>query len=81
MLTPLGSEQLETLPQGTSNKHKPARIMCEGKSVNITSGDQIGGNVIYQYVYWDRPPEFLRLVIKMLGENNSGKRFRIAYSE
>ncbi len=74
---PLDERQLNLLPQHLDMKAKPFRVMCRGKSVNICTGHRVGGNVIYQVVYWDRPQEFVDLVIQMLQENNPNETFRI----
>lgn len=81
MILPLNDNQLAELPKDFDWEAKTVRFMCEGKSVNICTGDMIGGNIIHQYVYWDRPNEFVRLVLKGLRENNPGKAFRSVRGE
>ena len=80
-ITPLNHSQIESIKELYDFKNsKPARIMCERKSVNLITGYLIGGNVMYQIFYWDRPKEFFKRAKKMLEESNPGKVFRIDYS-
>lgn len=76
-IMPLNEEQLKLLPQNISSMNKPARILCDGKAVNITTGVLVGGNVMYHPVYWDRPDEFFETAIDFLCQNNPGKKFRV----
>jgi len=77
----LNEKQLKMLPQHSDPSHKPVRYMCNGKSVNICTGHLVGGNVINQHVYWDRPPEFHKMVMRFLKENNPNLTFRLVYSK
>jgi hypothetical protein len=78
-INPHQFQELIEFPMDESQK--PARIMCRGKSVNLCTGLLVGGNVIYQMVYWDRPKEFFQRAKAILEENNPGEKFRIEYSD
>ena len=82
-ISPLSEKQLKELPQDWSSEYKPVRYMCNGKSVNICTGHLVGGNIFNQMVYWDRPPEFHKMVMKFLRENNPNPKltFRLVYSD
>ena len=80
-IVPLNEKQLNELPQNIEIGAKPFRIMCRGKSVNICTGHRVGGNVIYQMFYWDRPKEFVDMVVEFLKDNNPSEKFRVQRSE
>lgn len=57
------------------------RFLCSRKAVNISSGELVGGNVIYHPVYWDKTEEFFEKALEYLSLNNPGLKFRIDYSK
>lgn len=87
MFMPLTEEQLNQLPQTTGKRiirfmgrTNPLQARS-GKSVNLTTGYTAGGNVINQYVYWDRPTEFVDMALGFLRQNNPGTTFTVIDSE
>lgn len=80
-ILPLTEEQLKTLPQETSAKNRPFRLLANGQAVNLTTGvcAQKGSNIMYHLVYWDRPKAFIKLVLQYMRKNNPKIRFRVTY--
>lgn len=76
-INPLNPEQLKSLDNVSSKIYKPVRFVCRGKSVNICTGILEGGNIIYQMVYWDRPPLWVNKVLAFLRQNNPNEKIRI----
>ena len=50
------------VPEGT-----PVRFLHQGKALDILTGELHGGNIIYQPVYWDFPPDLARNIADTLG--------------
>jgi hypothetical protein len=57
------------------------RIICNRKAVDLSTGELVGGNVIYHPVYWDRTKDFFRKAVEYLTANNEGLKFRVEYSK
>lgn len=82
-INPLTEEQLNQLPQTTGNRI--VRFMARvdplqprrPESVNICTGITEGGNIINQYVYWDRPTEYVAMVLEFLRQNNPGTTINV----
>jgi hypothetical protein len=77
LVMPLNEAQLSGLAQDLDKEAKPFRILCRGKAVNICTGHGIGGNIINQPVYWDRPQAFVDAVLDGLRTNNPAETFRV----
>lgn len=83
-IQPLTPEQLKKLPQNMAPVHRARRVMAKPsgapryrQSVNICTGRLIGGNVINQLVYWDRPAIFFAAVLDGLRQNNPDYEFTV----
>lgn len=78
-ILPLNEKQLISLPQETDKKYRPFRILANGQSVNICTGQLSSrhSNIMYHTIYWDRPKKFRDMVLKYMKENNPGIKFRI----
>jgi hypothetical protein len=76
-ILPLNDVQLSALPQDIDRDARPFRVLCRGKAVNLCTGHLIGGNIVNQIVYWDRPQTFVDAALAGLRENNPGETFRV----
>ena len=82
ILNVLTPEQLEEFKKYQSTGGKLIlRFMCDGKSIDISYGNLVGGNVIYQVVYWDWTKEAVDYILKCFRENNPGEKITVIYSE
>ena len=83
-IKPLTEEQIKELKKehdGKTGRTRIARFMHARKSIDVVTGALIGGNVMYQKVYWSQTAACYRAILKFLRENNPGKKIRIQYSE
>lgn len=80
-ITPLSEKQLNSLPRTMNRTNKPFRVLANGCAVNIATGicEKKHTNIMYHPVYWDRPKEFVEMVLKYLQKNNPDIKFRITY--
>ena len=80
-ILPLNEVQLEQLSQEWDETNKPVRFLADGRCVNIVTGHAMpkGSKIINHYVYWDRPKDWIDMVLGFLRENNPKATFRIAH--
>lgn len=81
MIKPLKREQIDEISKERDRKAKPVRFMIDRLSVNILTGQQRGGNILNQYVYFDLKPNEVRQIKAFLKENNPEKKVKIIYSK